>query len=192
MDMQVAALDILTTKGGFEPAAARAIGEAMDLQIARSYEDLATNQRLDETRVLLKGDITAVEVRLDSVRMELKGDITAVEVRLDSVRMELKGDIAAVDAKVDRFRLELKADIAAVDAKVDRFRMELKADIAAVDAKVDRFRLELKADIAALEQRLLLKIEEAKTQFLRWMLFAMMTQTATLAALMRLFMPHAP
>lgn len=102
MDMQVAALDILTTKGGFEPAAARAIGEAMDLQIARSYEDLATNQRLDETR------------------------------------------------------------------------------------------MELKADLAALEQRLLLKIEEAKTQFLRWMLFAMMTQTATLAALMRLFMPHGP
>ena len=31
MNMQVAALDILTTKGGFTPAAARAIGEALDL-----------------------------------------------------------------------------------------------------------------------------------------------------------------
>ncbi len=113
MDMQVAALDTLTTKGGFAPEAARAIGEAMDLQISRSYEDLATNQRPDETTV--------------------------------------------------------------------------KSESA-----IDRLRTELKADIAALEQRLLLKIEEAKAQLSRWMFFAMMTQTATLAALMRLFMPHGP
>ena len=111
MDMQVAALDILTTKGGFASAAARAIGEAMDLQIARSYEDLATNQRLDETRVLLKSDITALEARLDSkidsVRMELKADIAALEVRLDSkidsVRMKVKADIAALEAKLVRW-----------------------------------------------------------------------------------------
>jgi hypothetical protein len=111
MDMQVAALDILTTKGGFTPAAARAIGEAMDLQIARSYDDLATNQRLDETRMLLKSDITAVEVKLDS--------------KIDSVRMELKADI-----------------------------------------------------------------ERAKNYFLRWMIFAVTAQTAALAGLMKLFMPH--
>jgi hypothetical protein len=102
MDMQVAALDILTTKGRFAPEAARAIGEAMDLQIARSYEGLATNRRLDETRIELKGDM------------------------------------------------------------------------------------------AALEHRLSLKIEVAKTQFWRWMTFAMMSQTAALAGLMRLFMPHGP
>jgi hypothetical protein len=89
MDMQVAALDILITKGHFSPEAARAIGEAMDLQIARSYEDLATNKRLDETRVLLKSDITAVEVRLDS--------------KIDSLRMELKADIAALEAKLIRW-----------------------------------------------------------------------------------------
>jgi hypothetical protein len=75
MDMQVAALDILTTKGGFAPAAARAIGEAMDLQIARSYDDLATNQKLDETRVLL-------ESKIDGFRTELKADMSALEAKL--------------------------------------------------------------------------------------------------------------
>jgi hypothetical protein len=115
MDMQVAALDTLTTKGGFEPAAARAIGEAMDLQIARSYEDLATNQRLDETRVELKGDIAALEVKMeskiDSLRTELRADIAAFEVKfqskIDSLRMELKCDIAALEVKMEK----LKSDI---------------------------------------------------------------------------------
>jgi hypothetical protein len=111
MDMQVAALDILTTKGGFAPAAARAIGEAMDLQIARSYDDLATNQKLDETRVLLKSDITAVEVKLDlkidAVRLELKADIAALEVR--------------IDAKLEKLRSELKADMSALEAKLVRW-----------------------------------------------------------------------
>jgi hypothetical protein len=111
MDMQVAALDILTTKGGFAPEAARAIGEAMDLQIARSYEDLATNQRLDEARVLLRSDITALDAKVDRFRMELKADIAAFEVKfqskIDSLRMELKCDIAALEVKMEK----LKSDI---------------------------------------------------------------------------------
>jgi hypothetical protein len=100
MGMQVAALDILTTKGGFEPAAPRAIGEAMDLQIARSYEDLATNQRLDETRVALNS-------KIDSVCVELKADIAALEVKLDSkiewLRTDLKADMAVLEAKLMRW-----------------------------------------------------------------------------------------
>lgn len=122
MDMQVAALDILTTKGGFAPAAARAIGEAMDLQIARSYDDLATNQRLDETRVALNS-------KIDSVRVELSA-------KIDSVRVEL-------EAKIDGFRTELKADIAAlevrIDAKLEKLRSELKADMSALEAKLMRW-----------------------------------------------------
>ena len=102
MDMQVAALDILTTKGGFSPAAARAIGEAMDLQIARSYQDLATNQRLDETRLRLEGVFDT------------------------------------------------------------------------------------------LEQGVRLQIAEAKAQFWHWMIWLMMGQTAAVAGLLRLFMPHGP
>ena len=96
MDMQVAALDILTTKGGFSPAAARAIGEAMDLQIARSYDDLATNQKLDETRMELRSDIFKLDAKIDSVRTELSA-------KIDSVRADLKADMAALESKLTRW-----------------------------------------------------------------------------------------
>ncbi len=115
MDMQVAALDILTTKGGFAPAAARAIGEAMDLQIARSYDDLATNQKLDETRVLLESKIdgfrTELNSKIDSVRLELNAKIDSVrlgfEAKMDSLRMELKCDIAALEVRLEKFKSDM-------------------------------------------------------------------------------------
>ena len=160
MDMQVAALDILTTKGGFAPAAARAIGEAMDLQIARSYDDLATNQKLDETRVLL-------------------------ESKIDGFRTELKSDIFKLDSKIDSVRVDL-------GSKIEQLRMELKADIAVVEAKLDGTRLKLEGAFATLEQSVRLQIAEAKAQFWHWMIWLMMGQTAALAGLMKLFMPHGP
>ena len=52
MAMQLAALDVLTTKGRFAPEAARAIGEAMDLQIESSLGTLATKQQLADTTAL--------------------------------------------------------------------------------------------------------------------------------------------
>ena len=75
MDMQVAALDILITKGRFAPEAARAIGEAMDLQIARSHEDLATSQQLNETNARVENVRTTLEAKIESVRLELKCDM---------------------------------------------------------------------------------------------------------------------
>jgi hypothetical protein len=107
MDMQVAALDILTTKGGFAPAAARAIGEAMDLQIAHSYDDLATNQKLDETRALL-------ESKIDGFRTELKSDIFKLDAKIGGVRVEL-------ESKIEQLRMELKADMAALESKLVRW-----------------------------------------------------------------------
>ena len=48
--MYVATLDILTEKGGFDPQAARAIGEAIDLEIARSRDSSATREDVAECR----------------------------------------------------------------------------------------------------------------------------------------------
>jgi hypothetical protein len=135
MDMQVAALDILITKGGFAPAAARAIGEAMDLQIARSYDDLATNQRLDETRLALNSEIDGARLALNS--------------------------------------------------KIDQLRMEFQANITTLEVK-------LISAFAVHKQEVRIQIEEAKTQFWRWMIWIMMGQTAAVAGILRLFMPHGP
>lgn len=53
--MYVATLDILTEKGGFDPRAARAIGEAIDLEIARSREVSATREDVSDCRRSLGG-----------------------------------------------------------------------------------------------------------------------------------------
>jgi hypothetical protein len=115
MVMQVAALDILTTKGRFAPEVARAIGEAMDLQIESSYEKLATNQRLNEVH-------TTLQARIDEVRAELLAKIS-------ELRTELKGDIAALDHRISQVHAELKGEIAALRHEIDAKLAATKAEI---------------------------------------------------------------
>jgi uncharacterized protein YicC (UPF0701 family) len=107
MDMQVAALDILITKGRFAPEAARAIGEAMDLQIARSHEDLATSQQLKETNVKLESGIAALDAKIERA-------IAALDAKIEKA-------MAALDAKIENVRLELKCDMERTKSDVLRW-----------------------------------------------------------------------
>ena len=111
MAMQLAALDILITKGGFAPESARAIGEAVDLEIERSRESLATGQQLADTR-------RALEKQITDTRVELEQRITKLEHRVETVRLELL-------AKIEEVRLELKADIARLEAKIETTKAEV-------------------------------------------------------------------
>jgi hypothetical protein len=95
--MYVATLDILTEKGGFDPRAARAIGEAIDLEIARSRDVSATREDLNECRRTLSDEIGALKV-------ETERSISTLRAELGAVRAELKEDISAL-------RTELKGDI---------------------------------------------------------------------------------
>jgi hypothetical protein len=124
----------------------------MEMQVA-ALDILATNQKLDETRVALNS-------KLDSLRVELNS-------KIDSVRVEL-------------------------NSKIDGFRTELKADIAALEVKLDGARLKLEGAFAVHNQEVKLQISEAKAQFWHWMIWLMMGQTAAVAGLLRLFMPHGP
>jgi hypothetical protein len=75
MAMQLAALDILITKGGFAPESARAIGEAVDLEIEHSRNSLATSQQVTDTRHQLGQKIEA-ETAAALVKLEaMKGEI---------------------------------------------------------------------------------------------------------------------
>lgn len=71
MAMQLAALDILITKGGFAPESARAIGEAVDLEIERSRESLATSQQVAE--LSSKVDLNKYELlaKIESTKSEV-------------------------------------------------------------------------------------------------------------------------
>jgi seryl-tRNA synthetase len=94
--MYVATLDILTEKGGFNPQAARAIGEAIDLEIARSRAATATREDLSEFRRALSEEIGARGV-------ETEKNISALRTELSGVRAELKDDI-------NKLRTEQKGD----------------------------------------------------------------------------------
>ena len=72
MAMQLAALDILITKGGFAPESARAIGEAVDLEIERSRNLLATSQQLTDARLELS-------TRIDVNKFELLAKIESTK-----------------------------------------------------------------------------------------------------------------
>ena len=106
--MYVATLDILTEKGGFNPEAARAIGEAIELEIARSRETAATKEDVSECRSALRDEIGALRADMDrsfaAVRSELKEAISGL-------RAELKEDISGLRAELKQDANELRAEI---------------------------------------------------------------------------------
>jgi hypothetical protein len=117
--MYVATLDILTEKGGFNPAAARAIGEAIELEIARSRETSATKEDVSECRRSLRDEIEAQRAETDrnfaTSRAELKEAISALRTELreglGGLRTELKEDLGGLRAELKQNVSELRAEI---------------------------------------------------------------------------------
>jgi chromatin segregation and condensation protein Rec8/ScpA/Scc1 (kleisin family) len=94
--MQLAALDILITKGRFAPESARAIGEAVDLELERSRNPLATSQQLADARQDMRKEWA-------DTRLALEQRITKVEHRIEEVRLELLAKIEAVKSEILRW-----------------------------------------------------------------------------------------
>jgi hypothetical protein len=95
--MYVATLDILTEKGGFNPEAARAIGEAIELEIARSRETSATKEDVSECRSVLRDEIGVLRADTDrnfaAMRSELKEAISGLRAELKQDMSELRAEI---------------------------------------------------------------------------------------------------
>jgi hypothetical protein len=125
--MYVATLDILTEKGGFNPEAARAIGEAIELEIARSRETSATKEDVGECRRALRDEIGALRAETDrnfaAVRAELKEGINGLRAELkeeiSELRVELKEDISGLRAELKQNMGELRAEFK-VDAQTNK------------------------------------------------------------------------
>jgi hypothetical protein len=178
--MYVATLDILTDKGGFNPQAARAIGEAIDLEIARSRAATATREDLSEFRRALSEEIGAPGV-------ETEKNISALRTELGGVRAELNGDIGKLRAElkedIGNLRAELKNDIGGL-------RVELKEDIG-------NLRVELKNDIGGLRAELKDDINKLRTEqkgdkadLVRWVFVVIMGQSAMLLGILYFFIRY--
>ena len=160
--MYVATRDILTENGGFNPQAARAIGEAIDLEIARARDLSATKDDVSECRRALSEELGALRVDADR-------GISAVRSELTVLRTEVKGELAAL-------RTELKGDIGAL-------RTELKGDIGAL-------RTELKEDIGAVRTGFKVDQQTLKADLFRWVFVAIMGQSAMLLGVLYFFMKY--
>ena len=171
--MYVATLDILTEKGGFNPQAARAIGEAIDLEIARARDASATREDLCEVRRALSEEGGARGV-------ESEKNISVLRTELSAARAELKGDIS-------NLRIELKADINALRTElkddISNLRTELKDDIS-------NLRIELKGDISALRTELKVAGQTMKADLVRWVFVVIMGQFAMLLGVLYFFIRY--
>jgi hypothetical protein len=136
MAMQLAALDILITKGGFAPESARAIGEAVDLEIERSRNSLATGQQLTDTRLVLEKQLTVLEGKLTDTRLALEKQITDTRLELEKqitdTRLELQ-------RKIESVRQELTDRCNKLEHKIEQVRLELLAKLEATKSEVLRW-----------------------------------------------------
>ena len=210
MIMQVAALDVLTLKGGFAPEVARAIGEAMDMEIARSRETLATSQQLTEATDLLSERLEefnrSLNVRIDEVDDSLGRRIDNVErslgARIDKVEQSLGTRIDDVErclgARIDKVEHSFGARVDKVEQRIDKLDHSLRTEIAVLSARVDGMvtRSEFDAKFESFRHEIDAKLEKLHTGVVRWVFVVALgfwaAQAGTTVALIRLLVPHAP
>jgi hypothetical protein len=85
MVVQVATLDILTERACFNPEVARAIGDAIAMEISHSREELATKADLTK-------EIAEVRREIIEVRFELKQEIALLRADMKASFAETKSD----------------------------------------------------------------------------------------------------
>lgn len=131
--MYVATLDILTQKGHFDPEAARAIGEAIDLEIARSRGASATREDVNECRRALSDEIAAHKIETNKAFSELRSEFRLIRAE---VKEEISAFRAAVNSEISTFRAEVNNEISTLRAEmkeaISGLRVEmhtLKADL---------------------------------------------------------------
>jgi len=125
MTVEVATLDILTERAHFDPAVARAIGEAIDMQINCSLATLATRAELNDFRK--EFDYFRAEVRkeFDEVRGEFHAFRAEVNREFVAVRSEVRQEFAAVRNEIRQecnlVRAEVHVAVAQSKAEIMRF-----------------------------------------------------------------------
>lgn len=81
MAVQVATLDILSERAGFNAEAARAVGDAIIMEINQSRNDLATKRDVEEVNQKLRAEFVLIR---NEFRSELKAGLA--ELKADMAR----------------------------------------------------------------------------------------------------------
>lgn len=115
MIVQVATLDILTQRAHLDPEVARAIGDAIAMEVEIAREPLATQQELVATKQELKHGIQELRQEMHAGFAQLKHEIT-------EVRSEMRVELSVMRAEISDLRFEVKNELA-------EFRTHLEAKI---------------------------------------------------------------
>jgi hypothetical protein len=108
MAVQAATLDILTDRAHLDPQVARAIGDAIALEMGTAREPLATKQDIAELRQESKADMAVL-------RQDLKADMAAL-------RQEIKIDVATLRHETNVGMAELKG---LLEAKIEGSKADI-------------------------------------------------------------------
>jgi hypothetical protein len=154
-----AAVDVLIEKGSFEPQAALAVVEAVD--IAMTEAQIVTVPILDTRVAELK---SATQVSL--AHLEAKLDTTAA-----SFDAKLNAAAAGFDAKLDAVAARFDAKLDAVAA---RFDARLDAAVARLEKLIEVNGERCKADLQGVRAEL----QGVKAELVRWVFVAMLGSAA--------------
>jgi DNA anti-recombination protein RmuC len=162
MSVQVATLDILTEQGRFEPEVARAIGNAIDMEIASATHPLATREDVKDARVETRQMLIELRAEMRQLNVELRADMYQLNVEL---RAEMR-----------QLNVELRAEMSQLNAEL---RAEMKTHRAELSTQIEQMRASLTKDFSA-----------AMFQLIRWVFGSLMVLLGAIAGLYYFLLPH--
>jgi len=106
MAVQVETLDILTERAHFDPEVARAVGDAITVEVNAARDTLATKADLLLTKADLQREIADVRQDITDVRRDItdvRQDIADVRQKISALRSEMHAEIANVKTDIIKF-----------------------------------------------------------------------------------------
>jgi hypothetical protein len=115
MTVQVATLDILTKRARLDPEVARAIGDAIAMEMNHGRDALATKGELIEVRDGLRREISdfraEVKGEFAAVRSEMAHEFTAIRAEMAAIRTDTRQEFVLVRAEVQVAAAETKTEL---------------------------------------------------------------------------------
>ena len=129
MVVQAASLEVLE-KAAVPPAQARAIVQAIEIEIAGASDRLATKHDLSTLGHDLRGEMAELRAGLRAEMAELRSELKA---EMGELRSELKTEMGELRSELKAEMGELRSEL---KAEMGELRPELKADIAGLRHEV--------------------------------------------------------
>lgn len=119
MSVQVATLDILVDRAHLEPEVARAIGDAIVMELKHSRQSLVTTEDLKLTKDELKREMGDLKRELGDMRRELGGLIQRAE--FDARMAKIDDRFAELTQRMEKGFAEIRLEMAQQKAEITRW-----------------------------------------------------------------------